>query len=139
MTAVIDAGMLYALVDSADARHAAAVAALESETEAVIVPQVALPEICYLIGSRLGASQETAFIRYLAESEWRLEPLTDADISRVVALMAEHAEAGVGFRHAAVATIAERMGAARIYTVNRLLFERIRPTHVDRFELLPAS
>ena len=139
MTAVIDAGMLYALVDSADARHATAVAALGAETEAVIVPQVALPEICYLIGSRLGASQETSFIRYLAESEWRLEPLTDADINRVVALMAEHAEAGVGFMHAAVATIAERMGAGRIYTVNPHLFARIRPTHVDRFELLPAS
>lgn len=139
MTAVIDAGILYALVDVADARHAAAVAVLEAEPETVIVPQVALPEICYLIGSRLGASQETAFIRYLADSDWRLEPLTDADIARVVALMAEHAEAGVGFMHAAVATIAERMGATRIYTVNRLLFERMRPTHVDRFELLPAS
>lgn len=137
MTAVIDAGILYALVDSADARHQSAVAAISEEPEAIVVPQVTMSEICYLIGSRLGASKETAFVRYLAESDWRLEPLTDTDISRVVSLMSEHGEAGLGFVHAAVAAVAERMGAGRIYTLNRRHFERIRPTHVDRFELLP--
>lgn len=137
MTAVIDSGILYALVDSADTTHARAVAALEAETEAIIVPQATLPEICYLIGSRLGASQETAFVRYLADSDWRLEPLTEADISRVIALMSEHGTAGIGFVHAAIAAIAERMGATRIYTLNRRHFAAIRPSHVDRFELLP--
>ena len=137
MTAVIDAGMLYALVDTADGLHERAVAAIKAEPEAIIVPQATLPEICYLIGSRLGAAQETAFIRYLADSDWRLEPLTEQDIERVIALMSEHATAGIGYVHAAIAAIAERMGATRIYTLNRRHFEPIRPSHVERFELLP--
>ena len=138
MTAVIDAGILYALVDRADGLHERAVAAVQAEPEAIIVPQCTLPEICYLIGSRLGSAQETAFIRYLADSDWRLEPLTEPDIERVIALMSAHATAGIGFVHAAIASIAERMGATRIYTLNRRHFEPIRPSHVARFELLPA-
>jgi predicted nucleic acid-binding protein len=138
MTAVIDAGILYALVDTADTLHERAVAAIQAEPEAIIVPQCTLPEICYLIGSRLGSAQETAFIRYLADSDWRLEPLTEPDVERVIALMSAHATAGIGFVHAAIASIAERMGATRIYTLNRHHFEPIRPSHVARFELLPA-
>jgi len=34
---------------------------------------------------------------------------------------------------------AERMNARRVYTLDREHFERIRPEHVDRFELLPAG
>ena len=49
-------------------------------------------------------------------------------------MMAEHE---IGFADAAVATIGERMNATRIYTLDRRHFERIRPRHVDRFELLP--
>lgn len=138
MTAVIDAGILYALVDTADSLHERAVAAIQAEPETIIVPQCTLPEICYLIGSRLGSAQETAFIRYLADSDWRLEPLTEPDIERVIALMSAHSTAGIGFVHAAIASIAERMGATRIYTLNRRHFEPIRPSHVARFELLPA-
>lgn len=139
MTAVIDAGVLYALVDGADGSHRRAVQAVQAEPEAIIVPQATLPEICYLIGSRLGSSREAAFIRYLAESDWRLEPLADADIDRVVALMSEHATSGISFVHAAVAAVAERMGATRIYTLQRRHFEPIRPVHIERFELLPAG
>lgn len=139
MTAVIDAGILYALVDSADSSHTTAVEAIKAETQTIVVPQVILPEICYLIGSRLGSSQETSFVRYLIDSDWRLEPLTDADLSRVIGLMSENAGSNIGFVHAAVAATAERMAAARIYTLNHHHYERLRPTHVERFELLPRQ
>lgn len=137
MTAVIDAGILYALVDAADTSHDRAVAALKAEPEAIVVPQMILPEITYLIGSRLGTAQETAFIRYLVDSDWRLEPLTDADLPRVIAIMSENGTTAIGFVQAAVAAVAERMAAARIYTLNRHHYERIRPQHRERFELLP--
>jgi uncharacterized protein len=137
LTAVIDAGILYSLVDSADTAHDRAVTALQAEAQAIVVPQVIMPEICYLIGSRLGAAQETAFVRYLVDSDWRLEPLTDADLARVIGLMSEHATSAIGFVHAAVAATAERMAATRIYTLNHHPYQQIRPLHTDHFELLP--
>jgi predicted nucleic acid-binding protein len=135
MTAVIDSGVLYALVDAADALHAECVAALEAEPDTIVVPMATLPEVSTLIASRLGASNETAFVRHLIDSDWRLEPLANGDLARVLGMMAEHE---IGFADAAVATIAERMNATRIYTLDRRHFERIRPRHIDRFELLPA-
>lgn len=135
MTAVIDSGVLYALVDAADTFHAECVEAVGTEQETVVVPMATLPEVCTLIASRLGAGNETAFVRHLVDSDWRLEPLANGDLERVVGMMAEHE---IGFADAAVATIAERMNATRIYTLDRRHFERVRPRHVDRFELLPA-
>lgn len=137
MTAVIDTGVLYALVDAGTEPHERCVAALKAEPEAIVVPQATLPEVCSLVASNLGAQREAAFVRYLAESDWRLEPLTEADVPRVVALMLEHAESGLGYVNAAVAAVAERMAATRIYTLNRRAFDVLHPPHVDRFELLP--
>lgn len=137
MTAVIDTGVLYALVDAATEPHEACVAAIQAEPEAIIVPQATLPEVCSLVASNLGAQREAAFVRYLNDSDWRLEPLTEPDVPRVVTLMSEHAESGLGYVNAAVAAVAERMGATRIYTLNRRAFSVIRPVHVERFDLRP--
>lgn len=137
MTAVVDSGVLYALVDAGDSLHDECVAAVAEERETVIVPMPILPEVCTLIGSRLGASAERDFIRYLMDSEWRLEALMAADVPRVLTLMSHGGEAGIGFTDAAVAAIAERMNATRVYTLDRRHFDLIRPSHVERFELLP--
>jgi uncharacterized protein len=135
VTAVIDSGVLYALVDAGDSLHGECVAAVEAEQETIVVPMATLPEVSTLIASRLGASNDAAFVRHLIDSDWRLEPLGNGDLERVVGMMGEH---DLGFTDAAVATIAERMNATRIYTLDRRHFERVRPRHVERFELLPA-
>lgn len=137
MTAVIDTGVLYALVDAGDPSHTECVEAIRIETEAIVVPVAVLPDVSHLIGSRLGAQREATFLRYLVDSDWRLEELTPADLSRMAQLLAEHADDGIGFVKAAVAVIAERMGAPRIYTLDQRHFNLIRPAHVERYELLP--
>jgi uncharacterized protein len=134
---IVDTSVLYALVDAADAAHDRAVSAIAAEVEAVVVPQATLPEACYLIGSRMGADREADFVRHLAASDWRLEPLTDDDLPRVAALMHEYADARLGFVDASVVAVAERIGAVRIYTLDWRHFGTIRPKHVDAFSLLP--
>ena len=137
MAVIVDTSVLYTLFDAADAAHDRAVNAISLETEAVIVSQATLPEVCYLIGSRMDALREAAFVRHLADSTWRLEPLTDTDLPRVAALMHDYADAQLGFVDACVVAVAERIGAVRVYTLDRRHFAMIKPTHVDRFELLP--
>jgi predicted nucleic acid-binding protein len=134
---IVDTSVLYALVDAADAAHARARHALERETEAIIVPQVTLPEVSYLIGSRLGPRAEADFTRHLAASDWRLEPLTDADLGRVVELLDRYADARLGMVDASIVATAERLGVRRLYTLDRRHFGPIRPAHAAAFELLP--
>ena len=74
-----------------------------------MVPQVTLPEVGYLIGSRLGSRAEADFARHLAASDWRL-PLTDADLHRVVELLDRYADARLGIVDASIVAIAERLG-----------------------------
>ena len=137
MATIVDTSILYALVDAADAAHERARAALERETEAIVVPQVTLPEIGYLIGSRLGPRAEVDFVRHLATSDWRLEPLTAADLDRAVDLMDRYADARLGIVDASIVAIAERLGVVRVHTLDHRHFGSIRPTHVQAFTLLP--
>jgi len=137
VAAIVDTSVLYALTDRAEPSHAACVAAIRDELEAIIVPQVALPEACYLIGSRLGATVEATFVGGLASSDWALEPLSSGDLARVVSLLQTYAQADIGFVDAAVVAIAERLAVRRIFTLDRRDFGLVRPAHVAAFELLP--
>lgn len=54
MTAILDTSFLFALTDQGDRNHKLVLAATQSVNEALILPVVVLPEICYLTASRLG-------------------------------------------------------------------------------------
>lgn len=137
MAVVVDTSVLYALTDRTEADHAACVAAVAAEPDAVIVPQSVLPEICYLISSRLGPDTELAFLRGLSASEWRIAPMTDADMARSMDLLETYRAADIGFVDASVIAVAERLGVVRIYTLDRRDFGIVRPAHAEAFELLP--
>jgi predicted nucleic acid-binding protein len=76
-------------------------------------------------------------VRLLSDSDWRLEPLTDADLPRAADLMQSYADARIGFVDASIIATAERLGVARVYTLDRRHFGLVRPRHVDSFTLLP--
>jgi predicted nucleic acid-binding protein len=137
MAALVDTSVLYALADRAEADHPRCVAAVTNEREALIVPQVVLPEICYLVASRLGYPAEAAFLKGILASDWRLEPMSREDLSRAAQIVADYADSGLGFVDAAVAATAERLAVTRIYTLDRRHFQLVRPAHVDTFELVP--
>ena len=137
MSAVIDAGVLYALADDEDPGHKSVRAALEGERGALLVPQSVLCEAGYLIGSRLGPRAEAAFVASLAAADWHLEPLVRVDLERAAVLIDRYADAGLGFVDASIVAICERLGVHRIYTLDRRHFSLVRPGHVEAFELLP--
>ncbi|HEX5578083.1 MAG TPA: PIN domain-containing protein [Candidatus Limnocylindria bacterium] len=137
MAVIVDTSVLYALTDRAEAQHQACVAAIGGEEEAIIVPQPVLPEICYLVASRLGAGSEARFLTGLIASDWRLEPMSEADLKRATALVQEYEDADFGFVDAAVTAIAERLAVTRIYTLDRRDFQMVRPNHAKAFEVLP--
>lgn len=103
----------------------------------MIVPQAVLPEACHLIGSRLGSRVERSFLEGLLASDWAVEPLTEADLSRAVDLLRIHHEADLGYVDAGVMAMAERFGIVRVFTLDRRDFEIVRPAHAERFVVLP--
>lgn len=137
MPAILDTGFVVALTNSRDPLHGACRDALSDERESLVAPQAILPEIGWLLASRMGSRAEAAFFESLARTGWTLEPLVAADFPRVAELLKTYADASLGFVDAAVVAIAERLGAQTAYTLDRRHFAIVRPRHVEALSLRP--
>jgi predicted nucleic acid-binding protein len=135
MAILVDTGILYALADADDRWHEPASAWLEDVSELLIVSVTALPEVAYLLHTRLGAPAELAFVQSLAAGELELEDLRRQDLARCSEVMRRYPE--IGFVDASIAAIAERLKIEAIATTDRRHFQSIKPKHTKTFTLLP--
>lgn len=122
---VADTGPLYALIDRSDAWHERVVSWWSSPRH-VRVPVTVLPEVCYLLGTRIGARAEHAFVRAVADGEFVVEPLEAEDVERAAELMREYLDFPLGFVDATVIAIAERLEAREILTTDRRHFGAVK-------------
>ncbi len=67
-----------------------------------------------------------------------IEDLTGGDYERVDELIRTYADLKVGFVDCAVLSIVERLGEAKLATLDHRHFATMRPRHVDALELLPG-
>jgi predicted nucleic acid-binding protein len=135
MPLLVDTGVLFALADRRDAWHRKVRAYLESGTHALLAPVTILPEVTYLLRHRIGPHAERAFVASLAGGELAVEDLTRRDWARTEALMSTYED--LGFVDASVVAVAERLKLHAIATTDRRDFSLVRPSHVERFTLVP--
>jgi uncharacterized protein len=137
MTAILDTSFLFALADQGDRNHQRVLAVAESENELLVLPVVVLPEVCYLIASRLGHQAMCRFVSSATPNAVQVESLTPEDLVRVHQILEQYSDNQLDFTDAAIVAIAERLNITRVYTLDRRDFSIIRPSHCDYFELLP--
>lgn len=137
MSVLADTGALYALVDRSDRWHAPVAEWWSTHGSRVLVPVVVLPEVCYLLHTRIGPAAEEAFIRSVGDGELTLEGLESDDMPRAADVMRRYADLSLGFVDAAVTAIAERLETSELLTTDRKHFGLVRPRHVRAFTLLP--
>ena len=102
-----------------------------------MLPAVVAAEASWLIGDRLGAETEAAFVASVAAGDFRVEDLTAADWRRAAELVEHYADLGLGLIDAAVVTVAERLGITDLATLNERDFRVVRARHTEVFALLP--
>lgn len=134
---VVDAGPLYALVDRDDPSHQACLDVLESLRGPLHVPMLALTEVAYFVGTRLGPEIEVRFLSELAAGVYAIEPVHAGDWMRIAELVARYRDLPLGTVDASVVATAERLRVRTVVTLDRRHFSVVRPNHVDAFELLP--
>ena len=105
--------------------------------EPIVVPVCVLPEVCYLLHTRISPQAEAAFVRAVAKEEFVVEPLEPEDVTRAAVLVAKYADLGLGFVDATVIATAERLDAAEVLTSDRRHFSAVRPRHVGALRLSP--
>jgi uncharacterized protein len=134
---LVDTSGLYALIDADDRHHLAVRRCLEQSSEALIVPVTVLPEIDYLVATRLGVRVELAMLRTLASDEIQVEPITPIDIHRCIELVEAYADSDIGLVDASIVAIAERLRILQVLTLDHRHFRMIRPRHCPALDLLP--
>ena len=136
MPLLVDTGVVYALADRSDAWHASVVALVKAAREPLLAPVTILPEITYLLATRLGLHAERAFVRSLADGEVGVEPLKAADVARASDLLGAYPD--IGFVDATVVAMAERLKVKELATTDRRHFTQVHPAHVRALTLLPV-
>lgn len=135
MLAIVDAGPLYAVVDTSDSDHHRSLAVLQRPDLRLVIPTLVVAEVTYLIGRRLGSAIEAAFLRGLRDFDVAA-PAVD-DWVRVGELVERYANFPLGGTDASVVALAERLGTEVVITLDRRHFGPIRPRHCPTFRLLP--
>jgi uncharacterized protein len=137
MTAVLDTSFLVALTNTKDRNHGPVLNIARTISDPLILPISILPEVCYLIASRLGHPAMRRFLKELIASGTILEPITSFDLERVTEILDQYADSQLDFVDATIIAVAERRNITRILTLDRRDFTIIRPRHSPYFEILP--
>ncbi len=137
MTFVADSNFVYALYNSGDTRHRDAITFVAQISEVMLVPDVVLPEVCYLITRDLGHSGIQRFLECFSQLDASLEPIEMRDLGRARDILIAYNEAEFDIVDCCVMAIAERLNITRIATFDRRDFSIFQPRHCDYLDLLP--
>ena len=133
---LVDAGPLVALVDRADAHHAASIDALQTIRDPLMTVWPAFTEAMYLLGFSWRAQRA---LWEMVESEaLALAALGRDDAPRMQALMHKYRDLPMDLADAALVRVAEREKLPRIFTLDRRHFRVYRPAGIGRFSILPS-
>ncbi len=136
---LLDTSFLYALNDANDCNHERTVRFLRSSNDSLYLPASVLPELCYLLHSRLGHHVMRRFLSGLAASNLQIVEGVRTDMNRIAELLEQYADAQLDYTDASIITLAERLGITRIATYDRRDFTIVRPRHCSHFDLLPEG
>src|SRR3989338_5131692 len=94
MALLLDTSPLYALADKSESEHKNVKSFFEEQKEVMIVPWVILPELAYMLHTRLGVKAEQAFLHSLNENELGVEGLHDRDLKRSEEILVDYPQFG---------------------------------------------
>jgi uncharacterized protein len=133
--AVVDAGPLIAALDARESGHARSVAVLRLRSLRLVIPALVVAEVTHLIGSRLDARREAAFLRGLGAFE--IEAPTADEWPLIADMVERYAAFPLGSTDASVAVLADRLDTDLVVTLDRRHFSAIRSPRGRSFRLLP--
>jgi predicted nucleic acid-binding protein len=114
----MDTGAMVALVDRDDGHHAALRDAFQARPDEWVLPWAILPEVDYIVESRLGTDAARAFRLDVAEGAFDVVWDEGVDLRRAVELNEAYGDLALGLVDGVVMAMAERLGARAIATLD---------------------
>ena len=137
MALVLDTGPLFAAMDRSDTDHERCAALVERTSEPIILPAPVIVEVEWLASRRLKAEAFQSLLADIEQARLNVEELQDSDYTRCRELITRYGDLPLGFVDAAVLCIVERLGEAKLATLDHRHFRVVRPRHVPSLRLLP--
>jgi predicted nucleic acid-binding protein len=134
---VLDTGPLFAAMDRSDTDHERCAALVERTSEPIILPAPVIVEVEWLASRRLKAEAFQSLLADIEQARLNVEELQDSDYTRCRELITRYGDLPLGFVDAAVLCIVERLGEAKLATLDHRHFRVVRPRHVPSLRLLP--
>ena len=134
---VADTGPLFALINQSDSWHEPVIRWWREHGTRVVVCSALLPELCYLLHTRVSPLAEIDFLRGVLRNDFVIETTTDHDLVRAAELMRKYADHPLGYVDASVMAMAERLGTRTILTTDRRHFGAVRDRKGRALELVP--
>jgi predicted nucleic acid-binding protein len=136
MQVILETSVIYALMDKGDKSHGMVKDFfLKKNGFYYIVPSTVIPELCYLINTRLGPYFEVKLLEEINKS-FHLDILKDEDITRIIEILKKYDKLNIGYVDASIIAIAERLKVNKILTLDRKHFEVVAPRGFDCFDIL---
>ena len=135
MTALLDTSFLLAMTNTKDRNRHRVLSTAERIDDQLVLPVTVLPEVSYLIGSRLGHRAMRQFLQRVVVSDISLETVTITDLKRVAEILEEYADSRLDFVDATLVAVGERLNITRVYYIFPLITTNQRgtdaPHHAD--------
>ena len=119
---IADTGAILSLLNSNDQYHGVMLEIFEADPRMWVLPWAILPEVDYMLWTRLGHKIQTDFFAEIANGEWSIDRGTQHDLTRAYAF---HAKFQIGLVDGVVIATAERLGAEAIATIDVRHFGKI--------------
>jgi predicted nucleic acid-binding protein len=133
---LVDTGPIVALLSARDRHHRACVAYIKASRDAFGTVWPVITEAVYLLDPVPDGPDKVW--EMLERGAIRVLDLNVADVPRIRELMRKYRDLPMDFADAALVRVAEREGIRTIFTIDRKDFALYRPSHLRRFELVPA-
>jgi predicted nucleic acid-binding protein len=130
-----DTGPILALINRRDQFHQSCTEAVQTVPFPMFTVWPVIVEAYYLI-QRYGGPAEVV-LHWIQARHLRVMELRQADIQRIRHLTRKYRELPMDLADAALVAACEREKVRRVFTLDRKDFLIYRPSHIERFELLP--
>lgn len=117
---------MLALIDADSVAHEALRTWYEADPDQWVVPWAVLPEIDYLLATRVGADAQLAFMADVADATIALEWGDGSDLRRAQELCEKYRDLELGLVDGCVMACAERLRAEAIATLDLRHFGVVR-------------
>lgn len=122
----VDAGFLFALLDTRDVWHERALHLAPSAADGWVTTWPALAEASHLMTTRLGTRFAQALVADVADGALAVWNIPQAQIGRIPDLMKRYANLPMDLADASLVLLAEHLGHGRILTTDQRDFGAYR-------------